>query len=197
MKLHHVIREGSLAYPPALAEMGRWRPRRLALFGNPAALRAPLIGILCSRRLPAGMEERVREWATAARDLRFAVVGGFLSEAERGCLDILLDGTQPVVVCLARGLPATRIPFRWRTPLERGRMLLLSPFADDVIRVTAETACYRNRIVAALSTRLVVPHASRGGRLLGLVRTSIREGIPVHAFDHPENRPLLNVGARF
>lgn len=187
----------SPGYPRALAAMGREAPAELTLLGNPAALNQPLIGLLCSRRLPEGMAERVREWACAARDLRFAVIGGFLSPAECEVLEILLEGTQPVVVCLARGLGATRVPARWRTPLERGRLLLVSPFADEVRHVTAETALLRNRMVAALAQRLVVPHAAPGGRLLGLVRDAIASGVAVHAFDHPANRPLLRAGARF
>ena len=184
-------------YPPRLEGLGREAPECISLFGNPAALNQPLIGLLCSRRVPRGMDERVYEWACAARDLRFAVIGGFLSEAERDCLEVLLQGNQPVVVCLARGLHATRIPARWRSPIQRGRLLLLSPFPDTVREVTAATAELRNRVVAALSHRLVVPYASPGGRLLRLVSRAIRDGVPVHAFDHPENRPLLRVGARF
>jgi predicted Rossmann fold nucleotide-binding protein DprA/Smf involved in DNA uptake len=188
---------GAPGYPAALARLGRHAPSSVSLLGNPAALSAPLIGILCSRQVPKGMADLVYEWACSARDLRFAVVGGFLSPAERECLDVLLEGSQPVVVCLARGLAATRVPSRWRTPVQRGRLLLLSPFEDDVRHVTHATAEVRNRVVAALAYRLVVPHAAPNGRLLSLVRSVIRDGIPVHSFDHPENRPLLRVGARF
>ena len=177
-------------------------PRRSALpplhlLGNPALLDDALIGLLCSRRVPAGLEEQARAWARSARDLRFPVVGGFLSPTERGCLEVLLQGKQPVVVCLARGLAATRIPARWRTPLDQGRMLLATPFADEVTELSAATAEARNRLVAELARQLVVPHAAPGGRLLGLVREVIAAGKPVHSFDHPANRALLRVGARF
>jgi len=187
----------SYAYPQALCAMGADAPDPLSLYGNPAVLNQPLIGLLCSRRLPEELHERVRDWATAARDLRFAVIGGFLSDAEREVLEILLEGTQPVVVCLARGLGSTRVPARWRTPIERGRLLLVSPFPDELRHVTDSTADYRNRMVAALAHRLVIPHASPGGKVLALASRAIREGVPVHAFDHPANRPLLRVGARF
>lgn len=188
---------GRPGYPAAFERLGRDAPPTVSLLGNPAPLNQTLIGLLCSRRIPRGMDELVYEWACAARDLRFSVVGGFLAPAERDCLEILLKGNQPVVVCLARGLRATRIPARWRTPLERGRLLLLSPFPDDLRHLTAGTAELRNRVVATLASRLVVPHAAPGGRLLELARRVIRDGVPVHSFDHPENRPLLRVGARF
>jgi predicted Rossmann fold nucleotide-binding protein DprA/Smf involved in DNA uptake len=188
---------GAAGYPPALERLGARAPAVLTLVGNPAALRPPLIGLLCSRLVPAGMDERVREWSESARELRFSVIGGFLAPAERECLEILLEGNAPVVVCLARGVAATRIPARWRTPLERGRLLLVSPFADEVLHITESTAQLRNRVVAALADRLVVPFAAPGGQILALARRAIRAGMTVHAFDHPSNRPLLRVGARF
>jgi predicted Rossmann fold nucleotide-binding protein DprA/Smf involved in DNA uptake len=194
---YSTLPRNSYAYPQALCVMGRHAPKILSLYGNPAALSQQLIGLLCSRALPEELRERVRDWALAARDLRFAVIGGFLSEPEREVLEILLQGTQPVVVCLARGLKSTHIPSTWRTPIERGRLLLVSPFADDLRHITRATAEYRNRMVAALAQRLVVPHASPGGSVLALAGRAIREGVPVHAFDHPANRPLLRVGARF
>lgn len=169
----------------------------LALLGNPALLDQALIGLLCSRRVPPALEEHTLAWARSARDLRFPVVGGFLSPVERRCLEVLLEGTQPAVVCLARGLAATRIPARWRTPLERGRLLLVSPFADEVVELSAATAGARNRLVASLAREVVVPHAAPGGQLIRLVREVIATGKTVHSFDHPANRPLLRVGARF
>jgi predicted Rossmann fold nucleotide-binding protein DprA/Smf involved in DNA uptake len=165
--------------------------------GNRALLAQPLIGLLCSRRVPEAIHAQALAWARAARDLRFPVVGGFLSPVERGCLEVLLQGRQPVVVCLARGLAATRVPARWRDPLDRGRMLLVSPFADSVTELTAATAERRNRLVAELARELVVPHAAPGGSLLRLAREVVAAGKTVHSFDHPANRPLLRVGARF
>ncbi|MBD0320949.1 MAG: hypothetical protein ICV87_11485 [Gemmatimonadetes bacterium] len=169
----------------------------LAMLGNPALLHQPLIGLLCSRRVPPPLEEHALAWARSARDLGFPVVGGFLSPVERGCLEVLLQGRQPVVVCLARGLAATRIPARWRTPLDRGRLLLVTPFADDVVQLSAATAEARNRLVASLARQLVVPHAAPGGHLIRLVREVIAGGKTVHSFDHPANIGLLRAGARF
>jgi predicted Rossmann fold nucleotide-binding protein DprA/Smf involved in DNA uptake len=187
----------ALADCPAGLRKLRPAPPALHLLGNPALLRQELIGLLCSRRVPAVLDGQARSWARAARDLRFPTIGGFLSPVERECLEILLEGTQPVVICLARGLAATRIPPRWRTPLERGRMLLVSPFSDGVTELTSANAELRNRVVAALARELVVPHAAPGGRLLGLLREVIAGGKTVHSFDHPANAPLLRIGCRF
>lgn len=169
----------------------------LSLLGNPALLDQALIGLLCSRRVPPVLEEHALAWARAARDLRFPVVGGFLAPVERACLEVLLKGRQPVVVCLARGLAATRIPARWHAPLDRGRLLVATPFADEVVRLSAATAEARNALVATLARQLVVPHAAPGGSLIRLVREVIAAGKPVHSFDHPANVALLRAGARF
>ena len=45
-------------------------------------------------------------------------------------LTILLRGEQPIVVCPARCLARMRVPREYRAPLEAGRLLLLSPFAE-------------------------------------------------------------------
>jgi hypothetical protein len=86
------------------------RTGSLSLLGNPALLDQRLIGLLCSRRVPEALGAHAVAWARSARELRFPVVGGFLSPVERECLEVLLAGRRPVVVCLARGLAATRIP---------------------------------------------------------------------------------------
>ncbi len=59
-----------------------------------------------------------------------------------------------------------RIPAEHKTTMEEGRLLYRSSFPDKLRRATVETALFRNRFVAALAERIVVPYAafsSRGG----------------------------------
>ena len=60
------------------------------------------------------------------RDAGVPVIGGFQTPMEHECLRLLLRGTQPVVVCPARGIDNMRIPRDWGTALEDGRLLVLS-----------------------------------------------------------------------
>ena len=56
---------------------------------------------------------------------------------EKECLQILLRGSQPIIICPARTLPQ-RVPPDWKKPLGAGRLLVLSAFTATANRVTAE-----------------------------------------------------------
>ena len=131
--------------------------------------------------------------AHALRDRGAAVIGGFHTPVERACLEILLAGAGPLIVCPARGMYKT-IPAELRKPLADGRLLLLSPFDETERRVTAELAAYRNRFVAALAERVLFVHAAPGGRTEALAREVIGWGKPVHAIAHEANAHLFSLG---
>jgi len=52
--------------------------------------------------------------------------------------NILLEGVQPIIIVLARGMKK-----RWsreiKDAIEKERMLIISPFNDDVKHITQET----------------------------------------------------------
>jgi hypothetical protein len=93
------------------------------------------------------------------------VISGFHSPLERQCLDILLRGKQPIVMALARGLGVLRLTATQRKALDDGRLTIVSPFAETEKRVTADTACQRNRFVAALADEVVFAYIAPGGNL--------------------------------
>ena len=136
-------------YPSALRNcLGDEAPAQLWLLGDPRSLHGPLLGFLSSVRCPGDAILATMDAAVALRDAGVAIIGGFHSPMEKEALRLLLRGQQPVVLCLARGLEGMRIRAEYRQPLEQGRLLLLSPFAGEVRRVTAKTALLRNRVVA-------------------------------------------------
>jgi len=67
---------------------------------------------------------------------------------EQECLRILLRSPHPVIWCLARGmyrrLPTT--PVDCRPAVDDGRLVIVSPFLEQIRHVTAETAMTRNRL---------------------------------------------------
>ena len=52
------------------------------------------------------------------RDAGVAVIGGFHSPIEKDCLDLLLRGTQPVIICPARNIENMRIGKEYRESLD-------------------------------------------------------------------------------
>ena len=127
-------------------------------------LQNALLGFVCSTRCPGDVILQTYDLARALRDAGVPVIGGFHSPMEKECLDLLLRGRQPVVICPAREISQMRIPTAWRPAVEEGRLLIASPFSAPQSRPTADLAIQRNRFVAALATEMFVSHAEPGSK---------------------------------
>ena len=130
------------------------------------------------------------------RDAGVPVVGGFQTPMEKECLRLLLRGSQPVVICPARGIENMRVPRDWRPALDAGRLLIVSPFSNAYRRPTVKLAAERNRFVAAIAERVFIAHAAPGSKTEALANElSIARK---HLFTLPEetNANLLSLGAQ-
>ena len=78
--------------------------------GNLGLLGMPLTALFCSNRCPGDLILKTYDLARAMRDAGVPVIGGFHTPMDRECLRLLMRGTQPVVVCPARGIDNMRIP---------------------------------------------------------------------------------------
>ncbi len=78
--------------------------------------------------------------------------------------EILLRGDQPLVLVLPRGLKK-RNDKTWIENVEKGRLLIISPFTKDITRVTRETAITKNETILDLSDQIVVGYKSPNGQL--------------------------------
>ncbi len=188
-----VFEAGGPEFPEALRSAGCERLWAAGDFGILTA--GPLLGLFCSKRCPG---EIVLQSCDAARALSGAgapVIGGFHSPVEKKCLELLLRGSRPVVVCPARGIGAMRVPAQWRKPLDAGRLLIVSPFEPRRRRADARLAAHRNRIVAALASRLLVLHAAPSSGLERLCREVLDAGGEIYAPDVPANAELIARGA--
>ena len=94
---------------------------------------------LCFRRYPAAAVLCIYDWAKEMRESGECMISGFHSALERDVLAILFKGSQPVILAAARGLPQ-RYPADVKKAIDRGRLLVISPFPDSVQRITADTA---------------------------------------------------------
>ena len=179
------VMEAAVSLPPGTVYRGRlW------------LLDEPLTALFCSNRCPGGIILKTYDLARAMRDAGVPVIGGFQTPMERECLRLLLRGTQPVVVCPARGIDNMRIPRDWRTALDEDRLLVLSPFPSIHRRPTAELSAQRNDLVADLAHRVFVAHAAPGGKIEALARTLAESGKPLLTLDSPSNDNLVAMGAK-
>jgi predicted Rossmann fold nucleotide-binding protein DprA/Smf involved in DNA uptake len=175
-----LIKASDARYPPQLGRrLSRTAPESLAALGNLDLLALPKTAIFCSARCPGKVILSTYDQAAKWRDTGCCVISGFHSPVEKECLQILLRGSQPVIICPARSLPR-RIPPDWMKPLADGRLLIISAFTAAAKRITAELATGRNEIVAALADEVFIAHATAGGHLETLIRRLHAWGIPLH-----------------
>ena len=169
----------------------------LTILGNETIFDRLKVSLLCSSKCPGKLILDTYDLCQRFRAEGITVISGFHSPMEEECLRILLRSPHPVIWCLARCL-LKQIPSKpvdCRTAVSEGRLLIVSPFADGVRRVTAETAIIRNRYVAAAANAVVVPHAAPGSKVEDLSLDLLAAGKSLYTFDHPANAALIHAGA--
>ncbi len=163
--------------------------------GNLELLQQRAVAFFCSVKCPGDLIIKTYDLARALRDKNVTVIGGFHSPMEKECLDILLRGKQPVIVCHAKHMSSNRLPHKFAGPMLAGRLLMLSPFNEKVGRATASTACIRNEFVATLANNIFVAYAAPGSKTELLCHKVINWGKPLLTFADKENSPLISLGA--
>lgn len=149
----------------------------LAYIGEINLINSSLLAIFSSAQCPASSILKAHEYAQEIRNGGMGVVSGFHAPAEKEVLEVLLKGTCPLVIVLGRRLEGARIPAVWKTEIERGRMLVISPFKEYQKRVTKEISVRQNDLAAHLAGRVLIVHASEGGSLEGQVERWREDGV--------------------
>lgn len=137
--------------------------------GNQSLLEEYKTALLCSRQIPASVVLKSYDWAIEQRNAGRCVISGFQSPIERDVLHFLLKGEQPIILVLARNLPK-KIPDELHPALDKGRLLIISPFTNEVKRITSHTAFMRNRYMILLADEVFIPFVKPGGSLEKLIQ---------------------------
>ncbi|MCK5741472.1 MAG: DNA-binding protein [Chlorobi bacterium] len=132
--------------------------------GNQEILNGNKTAFLCSRKVPADIVLKSYDWAKKQREQDSCVVCGNQSQIEKDVFEILLRGTQSLILVIARGMKT-----RWEPEIEKAvqadRLLIISPFSSAVKRVSRATAKKRNQEIIKLSDRITVGYMTQGGQL--------------------------------
>lgn len=188
------VNDGSTLYPASLARLGAPPPATLSLLGNPDILNTPKLALFCSKKCSGTLIIRTHDLAHSLRDAGIVVIGGFHSPVEQECLNVLLKGSQPLIICPARTLHDMRIAVAWRKPIEQGRLLLLSSFPKKQRRATADLAQKRNELVAAIADAVFITYAAPGSATESLCRRVLSWNKSVFTFPCTENKNLARIG---
>lgn len=160
-----IIDRKNWRYPRLLSKrLGKEAPVRLWAIGSLDLFNVPKTALFCSQTCPGDAILAAMDQAQRWRDQDRCVISGFHSSIEKECLQILLRGFQPIIICPARSLEGIRIPKEWREGIDTGRMLLLSPFEPSKRRLTAALSAQRNKLVAALADEIYFVHITPGGK---------------------------------
>ncbi|HSW62114.1 MAG TPA: DNA-processing protein DprA [Dissulfurispiraceae bacterium] len=171
-------------YPAALGTIpGDATPQVISLIGNSDILQNKKLAVISSVKCPGHIILKTYDLMKQLRDAGVTVISGFHSPMEQECLNILLKGSQPIIVCPARSLEGMRIKAEFRKPLEDGRLLILSPFTAKYNRISAARAECRNRFVVALADEILVPYAAPGSKTELLCAEAARWSRPVVRLD--------------
>lgn len=175
----HRLARGDALYPGILlARLGENAPAALTAIGPMALLANRKTALFCSARTPGDAILRAHDTARRMRDEGVTVISGFHSPIEKECLRILLRGKQSIIICPARAIEAMRIPTDCRAAFDAGRLLFLSPFANQPTRVTKESALRRNEVVAGLADEAYIAYIAPGGQTERIVGMLAKWGVP-------------------
>jgi predicted Rossmann fold nucleotide-binding protein DprA/Smf involved in DNA uptake len=184
-------------YPVALRDKkGHTLFPRVWTVGNVKLLERRLIGFFCSVKCPGDLILKTYDLARSLRDNGVTVIGGFHSPIERDCLDLLIKGTQSIVLCPARSIENMLVKKMFRQPLDEGRLLFLSPFERKVKRPTTKTSQLRNQFVCTMAKAVFVSHAEAGGKIEEMSKEILSLNKPLYTFESAYNKTLIEMGAQ-
>ena len=183
-----VLSPDDAAWPRLLAaRLGDAAPQKLSAQGNLDLLALPKTALFCSAKCPGSVILPTYDQAAKWRDAERCVISGFHSPVEKECLQILLRGDAPVILCPARAM-LERLPAQWAIAVAGGRMLILSPFTAKANRVTTDLARRRNEFVAAMADEVYIAHATPGGQLEQLAKRLETWNVPsIPTVNHPDS----------
>lgn len=171
-------------------------PESASALGNLQILSHPKLAVFCSSSCPAAVGSETKRLMQNVVDAGLTVISGFHSEAEKECLNILLHGTQPIILSPARSLDKLRIRPEFKEPLKNGRLLFLSFFKTHRHRSDIEMALKRNRYIAALADKILSIHATPSSKTEQLCRELISWRKSVYTIQNEANRNLISLGAQ-
>lgn len=140
----------------------------VSLHGNTDLLKLPKTAFLCSRKIPASVVLKCYDWAIEQREKGYCVISGFHSKIEKDVFHYLLAGKQPIIMALARGMKKRFEP-ELNKAINSNRLLVVTPFEENIKRISLETAEKRNRFMIEIADEIVIGYAVKGGMLEKLV----------------------------
>lgn len=136
--------------------------------GNIGLLGQINFAFLCSSKCPGNIIIKIQEQAFQWREKGLAIASGFHSPVEKEVLNVLIKGTQPIVICPARSLNNMRLSKLWRAGLNENRMLIITPIRGSNTRPTKGICNKRNEFLVKITKKVYIPYLDASGKMVEL-----------------------------
>ena len=191
------IQQGESNYPsPVIKYLSGNAPKDITAIGNLDILHNKTLAVFSSAKCPGAIILKTYDLMKKLREADITVISGFHSAMERECLNILLKGKQPMIICPARSIEGMRIRAEYKKPLKEERLLFLSPFPEEEKRISSERALRRNYFVAALATSIFIPYAAPKSSTEMFCQEILKWGKQVYTIADEKNKNLLAAGVK-
>jgi predicted Rossmann fold nucleotide-binding protein DprA/Smf involved in DNA uptake len=191
------IQQGESNYPSSVTNyLKADTPRFITALGNLDILRNKPLAVFCSNKCPGSIILKTHDLMKQIREKGITVISGFHSAVERECLNILLKGREPVIICPARSIDKMRIKTEYKKPFEDGRLLIVSPFTGKEKRISSERANERNRFAGAIATSIFIPYAEPNSNTEKLCRELLTWNKPVFTLQTEFTMDLISLGVK-
>jgi predicted Rossmann fold nucleotide-binding protein DprA/Smf involved in DNA uptake len=169
-------------------------PKIITALGNLDILRNEALAVFCSNKCPGSIILKTYDFMRQVRDEGVTVISGFHSAVERECLNILIKGRQPIIICPARSIDKMRIKTEYKKPLEDGRLLIVTPCTGKERRISSKNALRRNYFVAAFAETVLIPYAAPKSKTDIFCHELLQWRKQVYTIDDKKNLHLMNEG---
>ena len=150
------------------------------------------VAFFCSNACPGDIILKAQDWANSRSSGSLTVISGFHTLVEKEVLRLLIRNSAPVVYVLARSIKGWRKPRAIADAMERGSVVIVSPFEAKQTRTTAKTAAIR---IVSKANQVLIAHASNSGKTEALARSVIDQGKNLLTFPSASNAHLIEIGA--
>jgi len=138
---------------------------RFDTIGDEKLLDLPKVAFLSSMKFTAEQQAKVQAWTTEIAKQNKCIISGFKSKLEFEVFKTLANKSKcKLILVLARGI-YEELPYPYQQLVNAGRLLIITPFAQEQTDSRRDFAYIRNHIVVEMADEIVVGAITPGGQI--------------------------------
>ena len=135
------------------------------IIGNEKLLDLPKVAFLASQKFDQAQLDKVQKWALEISKQNKCVISGFKSKLEFEVFKTLMNKSKSsAILVLARGI-YEELPYTYQKLVNSGRLLIITPFAQEQTDSRRDFAYIRNYIVVEMADEVAVGAITTGGQI--------------------------------